>query len=655
MVKNGQRYNILFSSKKKSQENFCKSCGCVIKLSSNFNSNKKYSLCQICKIRNSSDKFIDTQEASNDELLFSCKYRLNGCKVKFNIKTLDRMLLHLKNCEHSKNKSETKYPYKINETIKFSNIDCIPNLNVKTEGFIEKSKSLKMENLNEEQNLKEMIMHLDEKYFSLFGFLNQKIKDMENRNIHITEDFNTTLDEIAYNKKQSSNQTNVNFDANMEKNILINEEKNSNIQIEFMELINKFNSFDKDIESYKDEIDNKFKELNKKIKQIKFSTNYSNLDLQIKITKLNFPTYLQTSKYRDTNFTYKPFLDSSTKKISSKNNNNVVTSIFKSDPSLLKFHSKFTYYDGINLPNIFSMFEMEKDLILAYPAKDYNIELIKIKNKQLLKTLSGHESFIFCIRHKKINQIDYLITSSYDQSLKIWNLSNYSLLLSIPKCHLSTSLYSCLLVCVNNTNNIISSVFDNELMKVYDMTGNLFKEIGNNQDRTLFIDIWEKTNNDNYIINCNHNDVKIYELSTGKVLKTFQQKGETSSHCCALILEEEKNTFLFECDDKGIIRQWDITSGTLINFLQVGKYLSCIISWGNNFILGADVGNIKVLNIKEWKVIKNLQVGNKNEFYLGTLIKFFHPELGESLMCGLDCYDNKICLWTTIKSLSSTI
>ena len=71
--------------------------------------------------------------------------------------------------------------------------------------------------------------------------------------------------------------------------------------------------------------------------------------------------------------------------------------------------------------------------------------------------------------------------------------------------------------------------------------------------------------------------------------------------------------------------------------------------------MGADVGNIKVLNIKEWKVIKNLQVGNKNEFYLGTLIKFFHPELGESLMCGLDCYDNKICLWTTIKSLSSTI
>jgi hypothetical protein len=70
--------------------------------------------------------------------------------------------------------------------------------------------------------------------------------------------------------------------------------------------------------------------------------------------------------------------------------------------------------------------------------------------------------------------------------------------------------------------------------------------------------------------------------------------------------------------------------------------------------LAADVGNIKVVNIKEWKVVKSLSGGNKNDFHLGTIAKFYHPEHGESLMCGLDCYDNQICLWT-VKTLSITI
>ena len=484
-LKNAENFHKKNSNKINSKKILCNSCGSISKQSSN-NKNSKEFLCQICALANSNENYIETQESSNNELLFCCKYKYNGCKEKFDIKSLEQMLIHLKICNSNKFRIEIKNPSK-HESIKYSLQECQTNFNSNLTERKKGNSKFFRESSVEKNDLMTRIKNLDEKYFSLFGYLNQKIIDLENKNISTKQDLNITLEELAMNKVKSSASNLIDVEGIcLNRNSIQSDEKINDFKNEFNELICKFDLFDSYFKSYKQATDIKFKDFNSKFKKMEFRVNYSNLELQMKLSKQIFSPTLPTSRFRDTSV--KPFFDVSRKVSSKLSTNKLISCNYKSDPSLLNFHSKFVYYDGINLPNIFSIFELEKDLILAYPAKDYNIDLIKIKNKQVLKTFIGHESFIFCIRHKKLNLTDYLISSSYDQSIKVWKLSNFSLMMSIENCHLSTSLYSCLLVCINNNEYIISSVFDNELIKVYDMNGILIKEMGNTEDKTLFIE-----------------------------------------------------------------------------------------------------------------------------------------------------------------------
>ena len=320
-------------------------------------------------------------------------------------------------------------------------------------------------------------------------------------------------------------------------------------------------------------------------------------------------------------------------------------SMFSKDPQKIYFNKILIDYEGRNLPNMFTIYESVNSLvILAFPTKHYNINLISIDNiNETIGTLKGHSNTIFCVRYYRESKTkDYLISSSNDHSIKVWDLSLLLCFLSIDKAFNSVYIWSCIIISQNKENYIISSVWNNELTKIHDFKGNLVKQFGDIKDKTIFIDYWnDNIEKENYVINCNNKDVKLYDFDSGRIFKSFQQGNLESSHCSAFIKLKERKPILYDSDNKGFLRIWDIYSLSLLLSIQIGECIIGIIFWNDNYILASDECNIIIVDLRLGKKVGTISNVNQTNT-IGTISKIYLPHFGESLFTG---DNNRICLW----------
>ena len=113
---------------------------------------------------------------------------------------------------------------------------------------------------------------------------------------------------------------------------------------------------------------------------------------------------------------------------------NVAFGHFYLDPKKLKFKGKFTDYDGFPLMDNFAIFKnYDKQLVLACPINSFCLSIINIQNSQLIFSLKGHTKQIYFVKYYKKEK--YLITSSHDKSVKIWNIKELNCQLTINNCY----------------------------------------------------------------------------------------------------------------------------------------------------------------------------------------------------------------------------
>ena len=289
----------------------------------------------------------------------------------------------------------------------------------------------------------------------------------------------------------------------------------------------------------------------------------------------------------------------------------------------LKFAKDITT-NGPNYSGASQMFAVFKSLngeiILAWPTKDKSLELYDLEKEVIIKSIKdAHSSDIYCCRHFvdiKSNS-DLLITSSYDKSLKLWNLKNTdSPILTIENAHSNGFSFSpCILSNEKLKENYIISGADDEYIKIFDFNGKFLEKQIKVGDYVNYLDTYyEQEKGKIFIINGTSRGLKVHDFDDCSLYRSYYEK-EPSPHAYIILYKNEsKNRMeLIDADMKGFIRIWDFHSAKLLKTIMTETIVNGICLWDNRFLAtsGRDT-SIKIIDLRTKRIINKLN-GHKKE------------------------------------------
>ena len=322
---------------------------------------------------------------------------------------------------------------------------------------------------------------------------------------------------------------------------------------------------------------------------------------------------------------------------------------FKTNPSTLKFKIDLSTkaQKSFTIDNVIAVYVgYDGNSYLAAPiSTTFEIEIMNLKDSKIVHSLKGHSAHIYIVRHyfQRKSSTDFLISTSSERKVKVWNLKTYECHITLNKCHTGTYLYSALLLFdnINNLNYIVTSC-PNEYMKLWDFdSGKFIREIGSTSDYTYFINYWNN-NNINYIINANSSNVKIYGINKSKEIYREFLAPQTTWHMSAFVERMNDINYLFESDGNGYLRIWNIEKKEIYKSIQAsGCNLRGICFWNDRFIIAAS--SDKGFKIFDLENNKNIITIHGHESVLCTVQKIMHPVYGESLISS--GIDGNIKLW----------
>ena len=318
----------------------------------------------------------------------------------------------------------------------------------------------------------------------------------------------------------------------------------------------------------------------------------------------------------------------------------------------LKFEKDITQ-NGPNYSGASQMFTVFKslkgDVILAWPTKERSLELYDLEKENLIKSIQeAHSSEIYCVRHFvdiKSNS-DLLITSSYDRSLKIWDLyNNDAPLLTIENAHSNGFSFSpCILSNEKLNENFIISGADDEFIKIFDFKGKFLDKQIKVGDYVNYLDTYYDANKGKiFIINGTSRGLKVHDFDDCSIYNTYYEKEQSAHAYIILYKNENKNRMeLIDADMKGFIRIWDFHSAKLLKTIKMETIVNGICLWDNRYLAtsGRDT-LIKLVDLRSKKIIKKLS-GHEKETL--SVKKINLSKYGDSLV-SLD-RNGFIKLWT---------
>ena len=287
------------------------------------------------------------------------------------------------------------------------------------------------------------------------------------------------------------------------------------------------------------------------------------------------------------------------------------------------------------------------EALIVWGSSNNNIEYYDCEKEKIVKTFhQAHSQTIFSCRHYPYvkKRIDYIITSSYDRTVKLWDYTQNSYDLCISNAHGGYYIYSVsVLFNIQEDKNYVITSSSNEKMKVWDFKGNYIRNFGQDSESTYFIDVYyNKMKKQYYIINANSVDVKSYEFDTGNLYHKYKGIPQTW-HMSAVINETKQGQLLIESDGTGRIRIWDFNTANLLKNIASTYSLNLrgICLWNDRYLFAA--GNdyqVKLFDLEEGKFIKSFK-GHSST--VCTIEKIKHPKYGGCLVS--QSLDEKLKLW----------
>ena len=323
--------------------------------------------------------------------------------------------------------------------------------------------------------------------------------------------------------------------------------------------------------------------------------------------------------------------------------------LFKKNPNL-KFNQDILNSNETNgFNDLFEIYTSIKDskLYLISPNfVNFNLDIISLKEKQLVKSLKGHKAHLTSVRFFTNNIKEYLISSDTKNIVIIWNISEENIKNYKIELKYCNWIYSCLLIfdidiiiftsCCGIGKTKMYLLNDNKISFCYNITKSKKKNI------YYLLDWYNGKNNKYYLIEFCRAKILIININSNKLYANlFTENSKNYCYISGFIY----NTYLFSNSTNGFINKWDLYEKKLINSICIyNSLVTNCIQWNEKYIILIDAKNnsMKVLNFEKGIIISNIYSQHENGIL--CIKKIEHPTYGESLLSsGQDGY---LKLWT---------
>ena len=345
--------------------------------------------------------------------------------------------------------------------------------------------------------------------------------------------------------------------------------------------------------------------INEKIKK------FSSIDSEIKFNSNNNERIILDS--------IKIFGNINKKEEDNQNNINIVDFT----PQNIKFVKKISECFGYGNSYVYDcacfFISKKNEYVLAYidhNSKNKSIVFYDINNDKEIKEINNaHEKSINSIKYYDYNLYDIILTSSYNDEIKIWNYDESLNILRINNIfNESNGVYSSALLFDNNSFYIFC-VGEYDYIKIYNSSGNLYKNIGDNNERRRYIEIIE-INENKYIISGSNKGLTVFNYPSFSNYYNFRENNDSNYHNYAKIIKLKNNYNLIDAGNFNQIKIWDFFNKNLIKCIKSNSNegLGGFIVINNIYLIVASRDKeIKVFDINNGIIIKIL---NKHTSYI---------------------------------------
>ena len=301
-------------------------------------------------------------------------------------------------------------------------------------------------------------------------------------------------------------------------------------------------------------------------------------------------------------------------------------------------HFNFITFKSIN--NIFYLIYTKrtgkkKCSIISYDLINNKI-INEIKNNR-------HANFRYFFDKKEKRDLIMVIFGE-DRNIKILNVYNFECILDIKDIYTKGWIFSaCFFTYKDNeyiitsNNNDCSENKISESIKIFDFNGNRINVIDKiNFYNIYYLDVYfDNELSIHFIIFCNNKQIMSYNYNSNIIHHLYKTDNDDSSKLTNYFIiikdDKEKITKLIVPINKEI-QIWNFHTSELLSKFEIscGCLTTTICLWRNDYLFIGDLNGIKLINLKNGKIIKTLNM-EKNKCVM-TIIKINHPKFGECLL-----------------------
>jgi WD40 repeat protein len=282
--------------------------------------------------------------------------------------------------------------------------------------------------------------------------------------------------------------------------------------------------------------------------------------------------------------------------------------------------------------------------MLVSPNKQYEIRIISLKTKKLIRVLRGHSAPIGIVRHffDQKNKIDYLISVDDNKVLQVWDLSNnFKIKQTLNLMY--KSIYSAIMIFDSLNDYIITSTFNNQNLaedftKIFNLeNGKFLRNIGSILPSMSYYLLPWKNPEDNlwYVIDFCVGKILIYPINGGDDLFELKagvdfERGLTYYYGSTM---GKDFTNLCVVSEGGYIHIWNLLDKNLIYTKRINKgNLNTLLKWSDRYIIVSDKKNclFYIIDIIDDRIITKISKDVKD--FIKCFKKVKHPSLGECLI-----------------------